>query len=257
MIRKIVSMILAMMLSVSLAMGVSASWEGSPQEIFLIDDADLLTESQETDLTRKLADASAAYDAQFIIVTVPDAGGWDVATFTDLVYDTVGFGFGEHKDGVMLLICMDPREYQILSNGYVGMAIGYGEIDELCEIMDACLPSGRYAAAFDAFVEYCETCLRRETRGSSFRAGRALAVSLVIGLVVGLIVVLIMRGKLRSVRRQYRAHDYVRPGSMQIDTSYDIFLYRTVTRRRNSDSSSSSGGRSSGGSSRSRGGGSF
>lgn len=260
MTRKIISAILALILCVSLAVCVSASdpnWE----EIFLIDDANLLTDSEEAALTRKLEAASNAYNAQMVIVTITDADGWDVATFTDLLYDTAGFGYGSQKDGILLLICMDPREYQILTNGYAGVVIGPAEIDRLCDVMDDHLPYGEYVEAFVGFTEGCAAYLDQGSYDYSdyaFPVGRWLAISLVIGLVVGLIVVLIMKGKLKSVRRQYRAHDYVRDGSMKVDIHHDIFLYRTVTRRKNSDSSSSdSHSRSSGGSARSRGGGSF
>ena len=73
---------------------------------------------------------------------------------------------------------------------------------------------------------------------------------------IGMIITAIMRSKLKSVRFKNQAMDYVRPGSMQVTESRDIFLYRNVTctKKQERVESSSSG---SGGSTRSKGGGSF
>ena len=253
MMRRMICALLALMLCVSLAICVYAASAG---ELFLIDDADLLTASEETALIRKLEEVSHAYDAQFVIVTVPNAGGFDVESFADGVYDTCGFGYGERRDGAMLLVCMDPRRYQILTNGYISATIGSHEIDQLCDIMDTHLPEGEYAEAFVGFAEACAVLLEREITGEPFPLGLALIISLAIGLTVGLIVALVLKGQLKSVRQQYRAHDYVKPGSMRVDVRHDIFLYRTVTRVKR-ENNSGSHGRSSGGSSRSSGGGSF
>ena len=67
-----------------------------------------------------------------------------------------------------------------------------------------------------------------------------------------LVVALILKGQLKSVRKQNQANVYVKPGSMQLTTSNDFFLYRTVDRTKKESSSSSSSG-----SSRNVGGGSF
>jgi len=74
-----------------------------------------------------------------------------------------------------------------------------------------------------------------------------------LAVVIGLIVVLILKGQLKTVHKQSRAHDYVKSGSMQVNVMNDIFLYRNVTRTAKPKNTSSG----SSGSSRSRGGGSF
>ncbi|MBQ7810328.1 MAG: hypothetical protein IJ346_05120 [Clostridia bacterium] len=82
--------------------------------------------------------------------------------------------------------------------------------------------------------------------------------SLVAGFVIALISVLVMKGKLKSVRRQPAAKDYLVPGSMNVTSSRDIFLYRNVTKRaKPKESSGSSTHTSSSGRSHGGGGGSF
>ena len=53
-------------------------------------------------------------------------------------------------------------------------------------------------------------------------------ISLGIGLVIALIAVSVMKSKLKTVRYKAEANSYVRPGSMNITVSRDLFLYRTV-----------------------------
>ena len=60
--------------------------------------------------------------------------------------------------------------------------------------------------------------------------GKAILIALGVGLLVALIVTLIMKGQLKSVRFQRAASSYIRSGSFHLTQSYDLFLYRNVTR---------------------------
>ena len=225
-------------------------------EQFVYDDANLLSDTEEAALTQKLADVSGIYSAQIVIATITSMDGGDIDSFVDYLYDSMGFGYGENHDGVLLLVCMDPREYRILSNGYAGTAIGPDQIDTLCDFMETYLPNGHYIAAFNSFADQCGEFLEYYQMGSPFKVGKNLAISLIIGIIAGLIVAFILKGQLKSVRKQDQAHRYVKPGSMTVNIQYDIFLYRTVTRTQKQKrvESTSSG---SDGTARSKGGGSF
>ena len=91
----------------------------------------------------------------------------------------------------------------------------------------------------------------------SFPWGENIVIALIVGAVVGLIVVSTMKSKLKTVRPRREAHEYTRPGSMNVTVSRDLYLYRTVTRRPKPKDSGSSGGRSGGGSRSGGRGGSF
>lgn len=225
-------------------------------EQFLYDEADLLTDSEEVTLVEKLKDVSRACNAQLVVVTIASMDGGDIDSYVDYLYDSMGFGYGENHDGVLLLVCMDPREYRILSNGYAGVAIGPHQIDTLCEIVEFYLSKRNYATAFTLFTTQCEEFLAYYQAGSPFNAGKSFMISLVIGLISGLITAFVMKGQLKSVRKQDSARVYVKKGSMQLTYSRDIFLYRNVVRTKKQErvESTSSG---SGDTARSKGGGSF
>ena len=224
-----------------------------PEERLLYDEADLLTDSEEAALMGKLAAVSTGYEAQIVVVTIASMDGGNIDTYVDYVYDSMGFGYGENYDGVLLLVCLDPREYRILSNGFAGVAIDPDDISKISDEIVGNLSDGDYAGAFQEFIDECAYYLDGHLNGFPFNAGKSLAVSLLIGIALGLIVAFVLKGQLNSVQKQTRAHDYVKSGSMHVNISNDIFLYRNVTRTKKQSSSSSS----SGGTARSKGGGSF
>ena len=247
--RKIICALLALLLCCSLAVSAFAV-SGSR---FLYDDADLLTQGQEAILTQKLADISGKYDAQIVIATLPSVNGSNIDYLLDYLYDTMGFGYGENHDGILLLVCMDVREYRILSNGYAGVAIDASDIGYIGDAIVSDLSDGYYADAFHTFADECDYYLNGYINGYPYDPGFWAIASLIVGALVALIAVLIMKSKLKSVRWQNQARNYIKPGSMKVTLQEDIYLYRTVTRtKREKESSSGSGGTA-----RSKGGGSF
>lgn len=248
--RKLISLLLALLVCMSFALGVSAADEGA----VLFDEADLLTASEENTLNARLLEISREYSAQIVVATVPAVSGGDVDTYVEYVYDTMGFGYGQNHDGVLLLVCMNPREYRILSNGFAADAVSMSAIDKIGDAIVSDLSDGYYADAFHTFADKCAYYLEGYINGFPFNAGKNLIIALIIGLIAGFIVASVLKGQLKSVRRQTQANVYVKENSMNITTRRDLFLYRDVRRTRKETSKSSSG---SGGSSRNVGGGSF
>ena len=231
------------------------SEDGEPAEDNLLvwDEAELLNETEVTQLNSKLESISKKYKAEIRVVTLSSMDGGDIDEFLEYLYDESGFGYGENHDGVLLVVCMDPREYRILSNGFAGEAITSGDIDAIGEAFKSDLSDGNYADAFDTFADKCEYYLDGHINGFPFNTGKNLLICLGIGLVVALIVTGIWKNQLKSVRKQSAANAYVKAGTMQITQSGDFFMYRNVTKTQKQSSSSSG----SSGSSRSTGGGSF
>lgn len=223
-------------------------------ETLVYDEADLLNDGEEMTLSSKLEYISHACNAQIVIATISSMNGGDVDTYVDYVYDTMGFGYGENKDGVLLLVCMEPREYRILSNGYAGIAIDPGIISDIGEAIVSDLSDGDYADAFSKFADQCEYYLDGYENGFPFDFGGKLMMALVVGLIVGLITAFVLKGQLKSIHKQDKANVYIKNDSMQLTAYSDLFLYRNVSRTKKQSSGSSS---SSSGASRSKGGGSF
>ena len=248
--RKVLALLFVVLLCVSMALPVFA--DTVPAQV--VDDADLLSSEEERELDEKLQTVSQKNELQMYIITVENAPNDDVDAYVEYIYDSESLGEGANRDGVLLLVCMDPREYRILSNGYAGTAIDMDTIDTIGDAFVSDLSDGNYADAFHTFIDECDYYLDGYRNGYPFNFGKTLVICLIIGVVVGLIVVLIMKAQLKSVRKQHQANAYVKSGSMKVTVSNDIFLYRNVSRTKKQSSSSSGSG---GGGSRSVGGGSF
>ncbi len=238
--RKIFSLISVILLCLSLTVVCFASNPG-----YVTDGADLLTDSEERELYATLEEISDAYGAQVAVVTVPSL---DVSIdyYVNDLYDGGAYGYGSDKAGVLLLVCMNPREYRILSNGFAADAISSYDIDVISDAIVSYLSSGDYAEAFDTYASECEYYLGGYINGFPFDFGANLILALIVGVVIALIAVSSMKAQLKSVRRQNQANAYVKSGSMNITRAGDYYMYRTVTRspkpKSNSSSSSSSGG---------------
>ncbi len=248
--RKIVFFAMVILICFSLTLACSAA-----SADFVVDGADLLSESEESALHTTLADLSGKYSVQIAVVTVSSLSGRNVDVYVEDYYDDNGYGYGNDKAGVLLLVCMDEREYRILSNGFAADAITMEYIDHISDVIVSDLSAGDYAAAFENFAEECDYYINGYINGFPFDLGTNLILALIVGLIVGLIVVSTLKAQLKSVRRQNQANVYVKEGSMKITHSGDYFMYRTVTRTEKPKSNSSSSSRS--GSSRNVGGGRF
>ena len=248
--RRIISVVLVLAVCAALCISAYAA-----EEQLVMDEASLLTNSEKAALNDRLQQISTTHGAQVVVMTVKSLQGTYIDRFINDTYDQLGLGYGENRDGVLLVVCMDPREYRILTNGMANQAIGDDEIDIICDIIVSDLSDGNYADAFESFADECEFYINGHLNGFPFDVGATLVFSLVIGVVIGLITVFVMKSKLKSVRRQNRAHEYVKNDSFEVTTRLDLFLYRTVSRRRKAQNNSSSSGSSR--SSRSVGGGKF
>ena len=233
------------------AYGNSGSVETIGQ-LLVLDEADLLSESEISALNTKLLNIGDTYQAQIVIATIASLNGADIDEYINFAYDQMGIGYGSNRDGVLLLLCMDEREYRILTNGMADAAIGESGIDSIGDTIVSDLSDGDYAEAFDKFADECAYYLNGHLNGFPFNVRGSLTVALIVGVLAGIVVASILKGQLKTVRKQNQANEYVKPGSLQLTVNNDFFLYRTVDRRKKESSSSSSSG-----SSRSVGGGKF
>lgn len=250
--QKIVTILSVLVLCLSMALPVCATADVSvadaPDEYVLeahvLDDADLLSDAEEAQLGEKLFAISKQYDAQIMVGTLPSAEGIDMDQLIEFLYDEGEFGYGADHDGVFLLVCMDPREYRVLSNGFAGDAIQDGEGEAIGSAITSNLSDGDYAAAFDIFADECAYYLDGYINGFPFNTTKSLLIALAVGFVASFIVSSGLKGQLKSVHKKNEADVYVKPGSMQITNRNEFFLYRDVTRKEKEKEESKSSGSS-------------
>lgn len=246
--------LILLMLCLLLAQTVSAT-----STDLMVDEADLLTIEQEASLEEKLEELGAKYQVDVVIVTTDTLYGKSPRVYADDYYDTHGYG----ENGVLLLISMEDNDWYISTCGYGITAFTDAGIEYIGEQVTEHLSHGEYKAAFEEFIEQCDDFLRQAETGDPYDSGNlpkgdfpwgsCILFAVVAGLVVAVIVIVCLKRQLKSVRREDSAGNYVRPGSLQLTASGDIFLYHTVTRREKprqssgSSTHSSSSGRTHGG----------
>ena len=245
--KKLFALLFAVVLCVSFVLPVNAA-----NDTRLVDNAQLLTSSEAAELESRLDEISERQKFDVVVHTTNGTNGQYIEDYADDYYDYNGYGFGSDYDGCILVIDMAGRDWWISGCGRGEKNIDSSTIDMIGDEMSSYLSSGDY---YNAMVIYANRC-DEYCNGGPYNWFFGILFSLVIGFGIALIAVLVMKGKLKSVRRQPAAHDYLVAGSMNVTLSRDMFLYRNVTRRakpkENSGSHTSSSGRSHSG-----GGGSF
>lgn len=264
--RKLFAILLSLVLLCVLAVSATA------HPARLVDSADLLSDVEEEVLMAKLDEISNRQNFDVVIVTVDSLNGKSAMAYADDFYDYNGYGMGSGKDGALLLLSMEERDWHVTTTGFGITAITDAGLEYMADEFLIYISDGMYMDGFTSFAEQCDDYVRQAHTGKPYDVGNLprevstlilfLVIALVIGFVIAGISVLVMKAQLRSVRAQGSASDYTK--SMQLSDSREIFLYRRVERRERPkpDSGSSGGGgstthRSSSGTSHGGGGGKF
>lgn len=245
--KKIFSAALAIIMLFAVTVTVFAA-DSMPR---VCDGADLLSESEEDALLSKLDEISLRQQTDIVVVTADTLEGKTPMEYADDFYDYNGYGFGENRDGVLLLVSMEDRDWWISTTGFGITAITDAGIDYISDRFTDSLSEGEYADAFNAYAELCDKFITQAKTGKPYDYGNMpkapfnvlfhICISLAVGFAVALIVTGIMKGKLKTVRFQSAAANYVKDGSMNVTESRDMFLYTHISRTPRPKESSSGG----------------
>lgn len=275
--KKILSLIFCLLLMMSLSL--TAFCAGADK--LVVDDADILTFDEESELEKALSIVSEEKQASIAVLTTNDFEGKDVASFADDYYDYNGYGYGDTADGCLLVVNMETRDWYITTAGRIIDDIPSDVIDSIGESFVPYLSSGDYLDAFmtygemvDFYISFMGEYPEDEfvfagdeyagyedyydnpdfdyvidengnvinlNKGESFI--KNLAVAVIVGVILSFITVSIMKSQLKSVRISTEATEYMKEDTLSITKTSDRFLYRNVTRTaKPKDNSSSRGG---------------
>lgn len=240
----------------------------------MIDEADLYTSSEETELVQKLNDASDSTGWDVIIYTNENGvDSYDMEYFCNDYYDDNGFGLGDEYSGIMLTVDMDSREMYILTKGDTMYYFSDDRVDAILDNVAGNLSDGDYIAAADAFLSdveyyYNEGEFDEDDPSSNIYIDEYEDTPLILlvlkkfGIVAGIIAIVAAVLSVVFVSLRYKNHgkegtyDLQANSSVHLTNKEDVFLYKNVTVTVDSDSNhhrSSGGG--GGGRSSSHGGG--
>ncbi|MCM1024436.1 MAG: TPM domain-containing protein [Prevotella sp.] len=224
----------------------------------VVDEADLLTDSEEQSLEEYINGIIEKHDFGYdvAVVTVNSTDGKSAEAYADDYYDYNNYGYDGAGSGLLLLVDMGGRSWYISTNGKgINAFTDYG-ISQIGDKVTYYLSDGYYYNAFAEFADQADSYIKKyENGGKAYDVdnkpknyGQMFLVSLVSGAVVALIVCLCMKSQLKTAVRQTAAQVYIKNGSMRVNNSRDIFLYHTTSRTK-IESDSGGGGGHGGGSS--------
>ena len=217
---------------------------------YVVDDAGLLTDSEENSLNETLKEISNRQNCQVVVVTTNSLDGKSAEAYADDYYDYNGYG----KDGILLLVSMEDRDYGISTCGYATEAFTDAGINYIENKFLDDLSAGNYEKAFSTYAKQCDKFLTQAKEGKAYDSSNMpheplssmwILISFVAGLVIALIIVACMISKLKSVHMQVAAGNYVKDGSVDISEMRDLYLYSNITKRARPKNDSNNGGGSS------------
>ena len=238
--KRLVSLALLLILCLLLALPVLAD---SERELPLVcDTCGLLTEEQAAELDARAERYSQEYACDIVLVIVDDTDFYDVEEFTEGVYRKYGYGWGGDRSGVILLMSMEERDYDLAAYGYGNTAFTDFGKEQLMKGVTPYLRKNDWYGGFSAYLDLCADYLRQAREGKPvdrglFRLSAPVVIwALVAGVVFALIVTAVLKAKMKSAVLQTRADDY-RSGGLRLEYEDDRFLRKDVARVRRSEGS--------------------
>ena len=238
-----VLLLAALLLSLAAIPAAAAGYET------VIDDRmELLSDYEEANIISLFDPLCRRYGFEMRIVTTND---YDPRYGTspeglDPYYDELGMG----AEGLLFLISFGAYENQYFLENGTGTVVSfdYGTRDYILDVMYDAMANHNYARACSLLSYELGEYLEARENGTDYPPSPPKTVdpvwvitAIVVGIIVALIVTGKMKAKLKTVRAQDRADNYLRRDSLVLTRESDFFLYRTVSRTAKPKNNSSSG----------------
>lgn len=246
--KRILSLLLALCMTVLLAGGVYAL-ASEPQLPYVTDAAELLSDDDELKLTQMALQVEDTYDVGVYMVIVEDYRAFDpsgVYEATYGIYHEYTMGVGDRREGIMLLLSMDARDYALFRYGektaYAFNDYGLAKLEE--EFLDN-FAENDWVGGFEDYIRACASFLESAEAGKPVSKSPVTMLLLfaAISLLIAAIVCAVLVGQMKTVHKKTSAEGYA-VGAVHLTDQYDQFTHRTETRRKIERSSSSGSGHS-------------
>lgn len=227
------------------------------QKPLVVDNADLLDDSEEAELLEYLESISSKHSCNVCVLTVDDYTGY-IQDFADDYFDYNGMGAEYGDSGVLLMIAMNDRSWCWSTDGIGNIAFtDYGK-DEIIDGLLSDLSEGYYYDALKFYGEYADKYLQMYEEGTPYdegaRAPRTSSdlatgalVCVLIGLIIAIFPILIMKAQLNTVHMNASAQGYQSHKGINMSVHSDSYRTTRVTKTaipKDNDSRGSSGGTS-------------
>lgn len=255
--------IIMLLAAFCLVFGINVS--AFAEESYVRDNAAILTEEERESLEELAKEASEEVKSGIYILTVEDfeqSGYSETFDFAVDYYTENDLGYSDNKNGVLVMLSMSGRDYEIIC---------YGENEDIIfnsygfdEVEDAMLSDFAEDCWYNGFFDYIATCRRllsedapayysgdnayHETngyytdnfddyyyveKGRSVETVAVMAVAIIaIPVLIAGIICFVFYKQMKSVHMGADADNYVPKGGFSLTAKTDSFSHRTVVRNR-------------------------
>lgn len=257
---KIFSSVIAVMVVMIFSM---VSVNAIDQKVY--DYADLLTHSEENDIQELAKKTADKINMDIVILTTEEDVPKTAEISAEEFYDDNGFGYGDYKDGVLLYVNMNTRDYWICTTGNMRKYLDDKNLENVDDDVQNCLHQGNYYDGFKDFIDNIEYYYDRGIPNTQYifdpESGQNIknpdyfpismeeilcfiGVALVIAVIAVIIVLYRYKNNLAP-----SAQAYIDNKNYNLRVKTDTFIREYTTSHKIETSSSSGGGGFSGGSS--------
>ncbi len=212
----------------------------------VIDEADILTDSEEAALDTKLAAIEQSHKVRILIGTMKSTDGAVLGKIANNIVDEIS---GDAENGtIVFLLSMKERDWYISTDNTMRVRITDGKgVEYLSGEFLPDLKEGKYAAAFTTFEATTDEMLTYyEKEGEPYDPANAFnlmafGIALACALILGGIIYYMLCEYESNVRSATEADAYLNHDTFRLEQSEDNYLYTTVTREAKEKKESSSG----------------
>lgn len=216
----------------------------------VIDDANIISESEEAELNDKIKDIQSD-NFDVVILTVNSLGSKSEQEYADDYYDYNGYGFDDEHSGVLFLISMGERKYHISTTGKGIKAFTDYGIGKIKDEVKPYLSDGEYYNACYKFLDMTKDFVAAYKNGKPYdtnnhykeKANIPLreVIAFAVSLVIALIIVGVMKHNMNTARPKGYAGEYIKYGSLNMTKESDTFMYSNVNKTEKQTESSGGG----------------
>ena len=236
------------------------------EESRVYDEVGLLTDNEAAQLEATLGELTESVGFDIAVAVFQSTESYDyIEDFTDDFYERNNYGYGPEKDGILLVLSMENRDYCISKFGTQITDEGIDLIEDKCL---GYISDGEYYKGFSVFGNTAAALVEQANEGNIYgsdyesgyyyyddnyadgyeiadptanmslgekvgyffrhKAPKDAVISIIVGLFGGFISGSSMKSKLKSVHKKSNAANYVVPDSLKLSGSNEIFLYANV-----------------------------
>ena len=231
--KKLLSLLTLALLLLTLTVPAAAASANA----FVFDEANLLTAEEAAQLEATARSIASRYHCGVYILTSPTfegSGTYSIEEYAEQQYLRRNWGLGDSKDGLLLVLSMAYRDYDLCAHGYFANESFNADGKHYLEnrFLDN-FAENDWFGGFQDYLSTAERLLKRSAAGHPFNSRSLTLPGLLFDLLLGLIPAGIVVGTQKSKMKTVRAADdagHYRSEGLRLSQRRDVFRNEIVRR---------------------------